>query len=328
MYAAAYSLAERPRESLPQRLRRNLTIQDYILVAFHGYFFVRALLAPDSPAASQARLFWRWIFGAAVLGIVLARGELVRRGWLRALIYRASAFVPVPISYLGLQHLLPALQPRLLDAPLQRIDEAIFFGQTPARWLEPLVSAATVEWFGFFYWSYLPLLALHLIPMVLFGRGRAMRELLLGSMMVTAIGHTAYTLVPGAGPHAAMQFSKSLSCGGYFWKMALDLVADAGARYDIFPSLHTALPTFFTLVCVRNRRSFPLRYTWPITAVFTGNIIVATMLLRWHWGVDILAGLGLAALCLRLAIAISDREADRARHGRQPVWEPLFGSAG
>ena len=157
---------------------------------------------------------------------------------------------------------------------------------------------------------------------------QAMREMLVGSMMVAAIGHCTYTLVPGAGPYASMSFQRSLDCGGYFWRMALDLVADAGARYDIFPSLHTAMTVFFTLASWRHRKTVPMRYTWPIMVVFSTNIVIATVLLRWHWGIDILAGLLVAGLCLRLAIAISEHEADRAAQGRQPVWEPFFGSSG
>ena len=161
-------------------LRRNLAAQDYILLAFHAYLLVRVLMAPDSAQAVTARLIWSGLCGITALGIVLGRAELLRPPWLRALLYRLCVFVPVPASYLGLSYLLPALRPTLLDPQLLRIDELLFFGKTPAVWLEPFIRYATVEWFSFFYWSYLPILGIQLIPFLLFGRAKPMRELLVG----------------------------------------------------------------------------------------------------------------------------------------------------
>lgn len=309
-------------------LRRNLAAQDYILVLFHSYLLVRVLLAPDSGQAVTARFIWSGLLGITLLGIALGRAELLRPPWLRALLYRLCVFVPVPASYLGLQFLLPALRPVLLDAQLLQIDELLFFGKTPAVWLEPFIRFGTVEWFSFFYWSYLPILGLQLIPFVLFGRGQPMRELLCGAMLVTAIGHSLYTLVPGVGPHAAMHFAQSLSVGGFFWGLVDQMVQSAGAQLDIFPSLHTALPTYFSLVSLRHRHTLPFRLTAPVIVFFTINIIIATLFLRWHFGIDVLAGLLTAAVSLHLAIRISDREATRSAHGLQPVWEPLGPSQG
>lgn len=309
-------------------LRRNLAAQDYILLAFHAYLLVRVLMAPDSAQAVTARLIWSGLCGITALGIVLGRAELLRPPWLRALIYRLCVFVPVPASYLGLSYLLPALRPTLLDPQLLRIDELLFFGKTPAVWLQPFIRYATVEWFSFFYWSYLPILGIQLIPFLLFGRAKPMRELLVGAMLVTAIGHTLYTLVPGAGPHAAMHFERDLAVGGFFWGLVQKMVDSAGAQLDIFPSLHTALPTYFSLVSLRHRHTLPFRLTAPVIVFFTANIIIATLFLRWHYGVDVLAGLLTAWVSLGLAIRISDQEAHRADHGLQPVWEPLGKSHG
>jgi membrane-associated phospholipid phosphatase len=102
-----------------------------------------------------------------------------------------------------------------------------------------------------------------------------------------------------------------------------DTVSAAGAMLDIFPSLHTAYPTLLTLYSLRYRHTLPFRYTAPVTAFFTANIIIATLFLRWHYAVDVLAGLLLAVLAQRLGILSADRETDEARAGRQPVWERL-----
>jgi membrane-associated phospholipid phosphatase len=102
-------------------------------------------------------------------------------------------------------------------------------------------------------------------------------------------------------------------------------VADVGAQKDIFPSLHTAVPTMLTLFAFRYRRdSWPLRWSWPLVGFAASQIIGATMFLRWHYLIDICAGISLAAL----AVWFSDRavrwdDARRERLGLAPAWTAL-----
>jgi CheY-like chemotaxis protein len=95
---------------------------------------------------------------ASVDGALLA----LPRRQLRALLYRSSMFCSIGASYFALGPLLPALNSKLLDPELLGIDNFLF-GKTPAVWLEPFVNRASVEWFGFFYYSYYVLLGLFVV---------------------------------------------------------------------------------------------------------------------------------------------------------------------
>jgi membrane-associated phospholipid phosphatase len=55
------------------------------------------------------------------------------------------------------------------------------------------------------------------------------------------------------------------------------------------------------------------------------NIIIATMFLRWHWFIDVVAGLLLAFAARGFAVALTDLEERRGGRcdDRQPVWERL-----
>jgi hypothetical protein len=81
----------------------------------------------------------------------------------------------------------------------------------------------------------------------------------------------------------------------------------------------------FTLLAFRYRREFlPFRYSWRVVAFCTSQIIIATMFLRWHYLIDICAGVALAAL----AVSVADRavrwdDARRERLGLAPAWTPL-----
>jgi membrane-associated phospholipid phosphatase len=65
----------------------------------------------------------------------------------------------------------------------------------------------------------------------------------------------------------------------------------------------------------------PFKYTWPIVAFFTANIVIATMFLRWHYVIDVLAGMLLATIAHLLSAHAAEREPQRRQaHGLMPLW--------
>lgn len=145
-----------------------------------------------------------------------------------------------------------------------------------------------------------------------------------GALLIVACGHVLYTIIPGAGPVATIAFEQPLQ-GGFWWSQVELTVATAGAQLDIFPSLHTAYPVYFALHAFAYRRTQPFRWLWPILAFVAANIMIATMFLRWHWFIDVAAGLLLAFAARRFALALAEREEQRGgpNDSRQPVWERL-----
>ena len=105
------------------------------------------------------------------------------------------------------------------------------------------------------------------------------------------------------------------------------IVESAGAQKDIFPSIHTAAPTFAFLFSFHNRSHLPYRYSWPVLGFFVCNIIVATMFLRWHWLLDIVAGIFLAVVAQELSVVGTRWERRRRSElGLQPAWPPWPGA--
>jgi len=104
-------------------------------------------------------------------------------------------------------------------------------------------------------------------------------------------------------------------------------VRSGGAMKDIFPSLHTAGPCFIAMFSFRNRDRLPFRFTWPLLAFFAANIIGATMFLRWHYVIDVIAGFGLAATAALVAPLVARWELRRrSAQGLGPLVPP-FGAA-
>jgi hypothetical protein len=298
-------------------------VQDVIALAFHAYLFLRVSIAPDSPDATVARRLALALFVITACSMVLARGEVIRDKRARALTYRFGLFMPMVLSYFEMRVLLPALQPQLMDHRLFAIDLWLL-GTTPSIWMEAWNVEPVVEWLSFFYYGYFLILALMLVPSLLVGKGRRQQEVLAGAMLVVAVGHFLYTIVPGAGPVATLSFDQPLQ-GAFWWNQVELAVTTAGAQLDIFPSLHTAFPAFFALHAFAHRHTQPFRWLWPILAFVALNIIIATMFLRWHWFIDVALGLLLAFAARGFAMAVAEREELRGGpyDARQPVWERL-----
>jgi hypothetical protein len=314
------NVAERARTAVGVTVQ-NLAIQDVIALALHAYLFLRVSVAPDSPDATVARRFALALLVVTACCMILARGEVIREQRARALTYRLGLLIPMLLSYFELRVLLPALHPELMDHRLFAIDRWLL-GTTPSVWMDVWNFQPIVEWLSFFYYGYFLVLILMLVPSLFFGHGRRQQEVLAGAMLIVATGHFLYTVVPGAGPYATIGFDRALQ-GGFWWKQVEVTVATAGARLDIFPSLHTAFPAYFTLHTFAHRQTWPFRWLWPILAFVAFNIITATMFLRWHWCVDVAMGLLLAVAARRFAVAVADREVLRGGlyDTRQPVWE-------
>lgn len=302
---------------------QNMAIQDYAILGFHFFVWGRAIMAPESLDAVIARETAATILCMAIVTLLLTRGELVQSRRIRAIVYRGGVFIPMLLSYFELRHFLPALQPHLLDEELLRIDEFLF-GVTPAVWLGQFNHRPIVEWFAFFYYGYFVILIAMFFPPLLWEKGVRQAKFLFGATLIVTVGHAMYTFVPGRGPHATIPFDQELQ-GGFWWGLVCSAVGRAGAHLDIFPSLHTAYPAYFALHAFDHRHDPVYEWAWPIIAFIALNAIVASVFLRWHWGIDIIAGLVLALLARRLGTRVALREASRGEgdDARQPVWEPF-----
>jgi hypothetical protein len=270
---------------------------------------------------ADSAFFWTFM--------VIARCNLGRFRVVGDLLYRVGLIGGVITTFLQLHYILPTVSQVPLDAQIYNVDLAVF-GFEPAMAWDRYVTPATTEWFSFFYYSYFFILCLFVVPMGLFEkRIRILSELSFGLLFVVCVGHSLYVLVPGRGPylHLEGQFQHTLS-GGFWWPLVSEAVrsVDGAMRTDIFPSLHTACPTFLTLFSFRNRAHKPYRYIWPVAAFFTSQIILATMFLRWHYLLDICAGLTLATTAFLLSSRVVRAEArERTLRTLGAVWRPLFG---
>jgi membrane-associated phospholipid phosphatase len=256
----------------------------------------------------------------------LVRAQLLKDGFWAPLLYRLALLGTVQISYFFFATYLPVVSPHSLDSLLYGLDQRLF-GFEVCLWLDRYISSFTSEWFAFFYFCYFVLLATHTIPILFFSRQqRLVGEFVHGMLVLFCVGQALYVFVPGYGPVRALApLFKGQYAHGLWLDSVMATVVAGGAQKDIFPSLHTAAPTFLTLFSFRYRHQVPFRYTWAPVGFFAANIVVATMFLRWHWVIDVVAGLMLAGLGWWLGVVVTDWDLQRRdRNHLSPSW-PEFG---
>ena len=303
----------------------RLAAQDWLLLAYLVVLLVQ-VLAGHGPRQTTA-IKWVTIDLAVWLSVLALTRSTLLDGHPRiaALIYRAGIGVPVLASFLQLQYILPTAGGRALDAELYAFDMHVF-GVEPALAWDRFVSPATTEWFSFFYYGYFFLIAVHVLPMLgLAKSGKFLAGFSFGFIWLYCVGHALYTFVPAYGPYSflAQSFRHSLD-GPLWWRLVRNAVdsVDGGARTDVFPSLHTALPTYLSLFSFQERRRMPFKLMWLPLSLVTTQIVLATMFLRWHYLVDICAGILLAVSAILASRLALRWDALRERHGGGPTWPP------
>lgn len=316
------ALGQAGKMAWPVRLAVELAPHDWLVLVYLLVLNVVVFSADPSPTRSTSQLRVGLLLVWLVLGFLLYRARDAAHPGVARTLYRLAIYGPVQVSYFLFRDILPIVNSGSLDQELHALDMR-YFGVEPALFLDRFVGPGTTEWFAFFYFGYFVVLLLHVVLLLFFSKDqRLLGEFGLGTLIVFCIGHSVYMLVPGFGPYRVMagHFQNALP-HGLWMDVVKGAVESGGAIKDIFPSLHTAAPTFITLFAFRQRQRIPFRYTWPLLFCFSVNIIGATLFLRWHYLVDVLAGMFLAGSAVVIAHRVTDFELSRrARLALRPLW--------
>jgi membrane-associated phospholipid phosphatase len=214
-----------------------------------------------------------------------------------------APFYGVAVLYEALAQLTPLLRPHVVDAALIRIDRA-WLGVDAALWMERFASPALSWALAACYGSYFVLPAALAVALYALGEHALFRDLMLAGVFAAALAFTGYLLVPAVGPYAfqAELFPHRLPGNAYcpsFVRMIDDF---RGVARDCFPSLHVAHATVVAAIAFRFRR-------WLFAALspILFGLVVATLYLRMHYAVDLVAGAAVGVTAVTLAPVINHR---------------------
>ncbi len=191
------------------------------------------------------------------------------------------------------------IHPYDYDWLLIKIDRTLF-GVDPTRWLEQWASPLVTEILQISYTSYYFILLSVFTELYL--EKRRTEFLSAGFFIVYGfyLSYIGYFLLPAVGPRFALYNFSSLNHdlpGLFLTNFLRDFVntgesiskgmanAVAFAQRDVFPSGHTQL----TLIALYLAFHFRLHVRWVLLALGS-LLIISTVYLRYHYGVDVLAG--------------------------------------
>ncbi len=236
--------------------------------------------------------FWDFApFAAPVAALVLAWPIVSRTSRAQFVL----DWLPLPFvvfTYEMLHRVVPLCWRATIDASLAGAVRAVLGGHA-AVLLEPIVTRPLTTVLACSYAAYYPLTIGVAVWFYVRGRRPAFREYVAGEIGALFIGYLGYLYLPAVGPHAWLP--------GSTWSVALDgdfigpavrsLNANHGGAFprDAFPSLHTANAVTILLVAWRHDRRAFLVCLLPCA-----GLVAATVYLRWHYVVDVVAGAALA----------------------------------
>ncbi len=210
-------------------------------------------------------------------------------GWVRPLAAMMTVFaLYCTIGLLGM-----SAMPYRSDPVLARIDTALFAGHNPTFFIQRWQTPGRVEFFAFFYALFIPYINFSLLLGSL-GRPPLERDqFLTGWVFTYCICFLGCLFLPGQGPggYFAGRYAVQLH-GGYFFNTVVDTVAHSGGLMGIFPSLHVGSSVYLCLFDLRTNRLRGLTYL-PVVLLIYG----ATIMLRYHYVTDVIAGTIVAVSC-------------------------------
>lgn len=201
---------------------------------------------------------------------------------------------------------------------------------TFVAWLQSFATTELTAFFSFMYvYGYVFILVFPIVAYLALDDQQPLREACLAYSFNYAIGLFMYVVFIAYGPRNLMpELVESLMYTS--WPESQLLTSQVNTNTNVFPSLHASLSITVALLAYRTRRAYP---GWLyLSSALAICIVIATMYLGIHWGVDIVAG-GLLAVgsvvaasrfdVVRLVQARTDGAIARQMDA---LWQRLWGA--
>jgi membrane-associated phospholipid phosphatase len=286
----------------------SLSSTDRLLIAFWGF------LACISLSLFLRIPHWRLLLFAELTAVVLTcliahAAQSTGLKWVRW-VHDWSAFPLVLFSYKLIYYIIgPFHSGRDFDRLLIAADRWLF-GTDPTAWLtrisHPYLTELLQVAYTLFYLHFI-IAGIELYRKSESRPAQYFRFTVVYGFIVSYIG---YFFLPAVGPRFTLhEFSKiNIDLPGLFFTPAMrrfvdffesippdvpDTIARAAAQRDVFPSGHTMLMLIVIFLAYRYR--LKIRHPLLVAGML---LIFATVYLRYHYVIDIIAGVLLAFLCL------------------------------
>ena len=243
----------------------------------------------------------------------------LRARWTRGRLLAAGggllAFHVTYLGYRNLKSVAPLVRPGdLFDAPLQATDRALLFGHRPGVVLHDLLgTGVAAEALSVIYMAFFAFIPLTLAGALVFARRPGTGLFYAAALGLTwLLGAVSYFLLPSLGPvyhdPAAFAGLPDTAVSALQHRLLVERTAflahpdTAGTAQSIgaFASLHMAV--YFTAAFSAHLCRLP-RPALVVAWVLTALTFLSTLYFGWHYIVDAVGGLAIAAAAVAIAAA-------------------------
>ncbi len=291
----------RVRESTWETIRASLWSTEYLCLAMLILYTLLDIIFIRQVKSSFAILQMNII---TMVGIFAFAMWYDQTGSRIAHILRSFYILPVGyMMYAQVHNYIPLVNPHTYDATLAAWDRAIF-GVNPTEWIYRFANPFLTEYFQIWYNIFQLMLVVPAIEFYLRNRMRTFRVFAMTLLAGFYLSYLLYFIMPAIGPrfevHDFYSIDRDLPglvLTGPFRELinaGNNITPDMTDPYDVvnrdcMPSGHTMMSVLGILLVWRYRS----RWRWFIT-IGGISIVIATIYLRYHYVVDLLAGAILA----------------------------------
>jgi membrane-associated phospholipid phosphatase len=183
------------------------------------------------------------------------------------------------------------------DRELIMLDQR-WFGFQASLAIQRFITPPRTAWMEFSYFFHILNIPIVACFVYLYRSRQRFREMMSGLMVVNFFGLLGYLLVPAIGPMYTLHnlYTVPLRQPISLFHQQLEFMDFARIHRDVFPSMHVAISLLVWLYALRNSRRLFL-----ILSPLVLSLWVSTIYLRYHYLIDVVAGLLLAPASFLLA---------------------------
>ena len=307
------SAGDRRDETPLEVIRNSLWSTDWMSLGILAlYTLLNIIFITEAPRA----------FGTLQVNILVAIAIIACCVWYDqtgariALIFRSFYVLPVGyMMYSQIHNYIPLINPENFDAVLAVWDRTLF-GVNPTEWIGRFAHPILTEYFQIWYNVFQLMLVIPAVSLFRQGRMRDFRIFVMTLLFGFYLSYLFYFAMPAIGPRFEIHDFYAIDSelpGLVLTEPFRDLI-DAGnniqptimenpydhVNRDCMPSGHTMMSILAILMAWR------LRTRWRRLITIGGiSIVISTIYLRYHYVVDLMAGLMLAVFVFLLHEALA-----------------------
>jgi membrane-associated phospholipid phosphatase len=265
-----------------------------------------AALSAVAVAFSRSLPAWDWLI---VRYFLLAFGIVsialnARRSHTFKSVRILHAFLPIliiPVIFDSLGDIIPWIRSRYFDDVLISIDYRLF-GVHPTVWMERFIHPALTDVLQIAYSSY------YFIPIslgiFLYARNKRQNfdEAVFGIVLCFYLSYIGYMLLPAIGPRFTLNHMQTIDFHASPTAVAIQNILNRleNTKTDAFPSGHTAVALMTLYYALKFREKALFGILLPLVSA----LVVSTVYLRYHYVIDVVAGVLLTSFTIYLAPCI------------------------